>query len=169
MGSNVTHGYWNRPELTKLIFQAFTVNTQKGPALRTGDLGYLDEEGNVYIISRIKDVIIIHGKNYAPQDIEMSVEKVTQLRQSNFVAAFSIDISQSEELILVIEVRNISIEIINHIKTEVKKAIVAEHSLVPFDIVFVKYGGIPKTTSGKLKRSLCKELYLKNKLPLYQV
>jgi acyl-CoA synthetase (AMP-forming)/AMP-acid ligase II len=167
IGPNVSQGYWNKEEINKLIFKAYTRNTKQGPCFRTGDLGYLDEDNDLYIISRIKDIIIINGKNYAPQDIEMTVEQATGLRLSSFAAAFSVDVNGKEELIVVIEIKGLSQEEKKVVEQRVKRNLSYELNLTPYDIFFTPRGGIPKTTSGKLKRSSCKVMYQARKLPTY--
>lgn len=103
-GNSIAQGYWNQPELTQAVFQAYTANTNEGPFLRTGDLGFL-QDGELFFAGRLKDIVIIRGRNHYPQDIELTVEESHPLiRRSGCVAAFSADIANEERLIVVAEV-----------------------------------------------------------------
>lgn len=102
-GKSVAQGYWNKPEQTQQTFQAYTT-TNEGPFLRTGDLGFL-LEGELFVTGRLKDVVIIRGRNHYPQDIEATVEQCHALiRKPGCVAAFSVDIAGEEKLVIVAEV-----------------------------------------------------------------
>lgn len=167
-GPHVCSGYWNKPEISAETFAAVTSNTGLGPCLRTGDLGYLNAQGELFIVGRIKDLIIIRGKNFAPQDIEYTVERCSELIKPNSVIAFSIE-QQEERLIVVLQIRTPqSSENRQQLSKLIRKNLLAEHNVLVADIVFVGRGGIPKTTSGKLQRLLCKRHYLANTLPLSQ-
>ncbi|MEK7990857.1 MAG: amino acid adenylation domain-containing protein [Thiotrichaceae bacterium] len=102
-GKSVTQGYWQNPEATEKAFNAYIVNTDEGPFLRTGDLGFFDE-GELFITGRLKDVIIIRGRNYYPQDIETTLEQSHFTLKTNASAAFSVDIDGEEKLMVAIEV-----------------------------------------------------------------
>jgi len=102
-GSSIAQGYWNQPELTQAVFQAYTTNTNEGPFLRTGDLGFL-QDGELFFTGRLKDIVIIRGRNHYPQDIELTVEEShPSIRRPGCVAAFSADIAGEERLIVVAE------------------------------------------------------------------
>lgn len=168
-GSHIAQGYWNKPEVNK---ETFNINTVEGcgPCFRTGDLGYLTAEGEIVLTGRLKDLIIIRGKNYAPQDLEKSVESCSDSIKPNFALAFSYDNENKEKLIIAVEIRDaISAQDIELLKIKIKEKLSMEHELLPDEIVFVARGAIPKTTSGKLQRQLCKKLYLNDELPLMQL
>jgi acyl-CoA synthetase (AMP-forming)/AMP-acid ligase II len=101
--SSVALGYWNNPEATKSTFQAYLADTGEGPFLRTGDLGFL-KDGELFVTSRLKDLIIIGGANHYPQDIELTAEKSCPSIKPTCSAAFSIDVFDGERLIIVAEV-----------------------------------------------------------------
>jgi len=168
-GDHVCAGYWGKPELSKQIFAAFTQDSAQGPYLRTGDLAYLNEQGELFIVGRLKDLIIIRGKNYAPQDIEKTIENVSELIKPNSVAAFSSEFDQEEHLIVIVEIRaRLTKSQAIDLTKEIRKHLLADHNIVAKDIVLTGRGGIAKTTSGKLQRQLCKQNYLNQQLPLLQ-
>ena len=162
-GPSVAAGYWKRVEESEQVFSARLADTGEGPYLRTGDLGFLDG-GQLYIAGRSKDVMIIAGENRYPQDVEQSVEGVDPvLRPSNIV--FSADIDGEERLIVVHEVvGNATPEDTERAFAAIRSTVARDHGLQVFDIVFVRPGGVPKTSSGKVARSSCKDAYLNGSL-----
>ncbi|MEK7433764.1 MAG: fatty acyl-AMP ligase [Cyanobacteriota bacterium] len=168
-GKHVGKGYWNKPEISKQIFEAFTTDTNEGPFLRTGDLGFM-KNGELFITGRLKDLIIIRGKNYAPQDIEFVAESVNESIKNNCSSAFSIDVNDEEVLIIIAEIdkkysENIDIE---KIKNLVRRKVSSECGLSIYDFVLIKNNTIPRTTSGKIQRSGCKKAYLENNLSIFE-
>jgi acyl-CoA synthetase (AMP-forming)/AMP-acid ligase II len=156
-GPSIALGYWKKEEATKEIFNAHTLDDE-GPYLRTGDKGFLHEK-ELYITGRIKDLIIINGKNYYPQDIELTVEKSDKAIRGGGVVAFAIDKEGREELVVLAEMKSSELDksgLINKIKNKVRES----HELLINDLIFIKPRTIPKTSSGKLQRYLCKQLYL---------
>ena len=103
-GPSVAQGYWQYPEKTEQTFSAYTIDTEEGPFLRTGDLGFLREDGELFITGRLKDVIIIRGRNHYPQDIEKTVEQSYPAFIPNRSAAFSLEMDGQEKLVVVVEV-----------------------------------------------------------------
>jgi acyl-CoA synthetase (AMP-forming)/AMP-acid ligase II len=103
-GGNVAEGYWDNPEATQATYGAVIQDSGEGPFLRTGDLGFL-YEGDLYITGRHKDLIIVRGRNYYPQDIEYTVEKCHPAMRPGCGAAFSIQVEGNEQLVIVQEVR----------------------------------------------------------------
>jgi acyl-CoA synthetase (AMP-forming)/AMP-acid ligase II len=103
-GSSVAKGYWNRPEQTRKTFQAYLADTKEGPFLRTGDLGFVREDGELFVTGRLKDVIIIRGRNHYPQDIEQTVEQSHPALIPQRSAAFSVEVEGKEKLVVVVEV-----------------------------------------------------------------
>ena len=101
-GESVAAGYWNRPEETAHTFGAYLADTGDGPFLRTGDLGFLNEE-ELFITGRLKDLIIIRGRNLYPQDIEAIVARCHPALHAGGGAAFSIDVAGEERLVIVHE------------------------------------------------------------------
>jgi long chain fatty acid CoA FadD26 len=163
-GENVAMGYWRNPQQTERTFGAKLVNPSSGtpesPWLRTGDLGAISD-GELFIMGRIKDLLIVDGRNHYPDDIEATVQEITGGR----VAAISIPGDRTEQLVAIIELkkRGDSNEDAMHrlrtVKREVTSAISQTHSLRVADVVLVPPGSIPITTSGKVQRSACVERY----------
>jgi len=162
-GPSVTHGYWDKPDKTSLTFGGYVPNTNEGPFLRSGDLGFFHKK-ELYITGRIKDLIISGGKNHYPHDIERSVENALQSIQPTGCAVFSVTNSESEDIVVVVEIRHRHELEHEKISSAIREAISMNHGLKVHDIRFTKPGGIPRTTSGKLRRFLCKEKYITGNL-----
>jgi fatty acid CoA ligase FadD21 len=163
-GDNVAAGYWSRPPEEQRCFGATLVDpspgTPDGPWLRTGDLGFISE-GELFIVGRIKDLLIIRGRNHYPEDIEATVQGITLGR----VAAISVPLDSTEKLVTVIELKrrgDSTLEAthwLSGIKSDVMSAISNAHGLNVGDLVLVPPGSIPTTTSGKIRRAACVEQY----------
>lgn len=156
-GTNVALGYWHRPVETEETFNAYLADTKKGPFLRTGDLGFrIDDE--FFVTGRLKDVIIIRGRNHYPQDIELTVERSHSALRLNSGAAFSLDIDGKEELVIVQEVERTYLRSMNidEVVGNIRQAITREHDLQVYAIVLLKTASIPKTSSGKIQRRACR-------------
>lgn len=164
-GSHVAKGYWNNPEATRETFAAYTVNPRRGPFLRSGDLGFV-YDGQLYIAGRRKDLIIIRGRNYYPQDIEQVVEQVQPAIFPSSVAAFSVDVADEEKLVIVAEVDRAYVPGLNAelLARPIMRAVSEKFELALHEIVFLQPTTLPKTSSGKLKRGLTRQKYLENKL-----
>ncbi len=146
-GTSVTSGYYKRPEATAATFH--------DDWLRTGDLAYLIE-GELVICGRIKDVIIVAGRNVFPEDVERSVAEIDGVRAGN-VIAFGVQRSRREGVVVVAEAKAGDIEVIrNQVAARVRDVL----GLAADEIVLVAPGTLPKTSSGKLQRSLCRDRYL---------
>jgi FkbH-like protein len=160
---SVAQGYWNRPEETAQTFHARILNTGEGPFLRTGDLGFI-KDGKLTITGRLKDLIIIRGLNYYPQDIELTVERCHSALRPGCGAAFSVEITGEERLVLVHEVngqRGLQLDaLIEDIRLEVMR----EHELQVYAIILIRAQSIPKTSSGKIQRNSCKARFLAGSL-----
>ncbi|MEN8220455.1 MAG: AMP-binding protein, partial [Pseudomonadota bacterium] len=102
-GPNVAQGYWNNSQETEKTFQAYLADTGEGPFLRTGDLGFL-KDGELFVTGRLKDIIIIRGRNYYPQDIELTVENSYPILRQGCSAAFSVEVNGEERLVVVAEI-----------------------------------------------------------------
>ena len=158
-GPSVANGYWNKPSDTHLTFHAHLANSNDGPYLRTGDLGFL-HNGQLFITGRIKDLIIIEGKNYYPHDIERTVEDSHALLRSGSCAAFSINSSSGERLIIIAELEAKLMDNADGIKKTIRMAVSIHHELKVEDVELTIPGSIPRTTSGKIKHHLCKLNYI---------
>jgi amino acid adenylation domain-containing protein len=203
-GSSVTQGYWKQSDLTQDSFQAYLANPGEGPFLRTGDLGFM-KDGELFITGRLKDLIIIRGRNHYPQDIEWTVEQSHPAIRRNCCAAFSVNGTSEERLIIVAEVerryrerrrrsntdtcsggerRRLSdrrqakvidpgfngklhhVPNLDETITSIRRAIGEHHGLQAHTIVLLKYGTIPRTSSGKIQRHACKSGFLNDHLDI---
>jgi thioester reductase-like protein len=163
-GESRARGYWNRPELNRESFEGRVANDPAdGEAyLRTGDLGFF-HEGELFVCGRIKDMIIIHGVNYYPQDIESIVEAASPKIRKGGSVAFDTQEADGEALVVVAEVRSAEDA---PDPWEIVRAIRTQYYVDPRTIVFVPHGAISKTTSGKLSRSRTRERWLAGELPV---
>jgi fatty acid CoA ligase FadD28 len=163
-GDNVCMGYWNKPEQTQHTFHGQIVDASGGLSdehwLRTGDLGFI-HDGELFIVGRIKDLLIVRGRNHYPDDIEATIGEVTGGR----VAAISVQDGPSEQLVAIIEVKKRGatdeeiLQTYQTVRREVTSAISTAHGISAADLVLVGRGAIPITTSGKVRRSACVEQY----------
>lgn len=162
-GDGVTQGYWNRPELTEQTFRAHLSDTGDGPFLRTGDLGFI-KDGELFITGRLKDLIIIGGRNHYPQDIELTAEQCHLGLRPGCTAAFSVEVDGEERLVIAAEFdprsRRLPAEEWKLLKTAVLRAVSDYFGLHVHELVLLKLGGVPKTSSGKIKRQECRKAYL---------
>ncbi|MEO0928067.1 MAG: AMP-binding protein, partial [Cyanobacteria bacterium J06643_13] len=162
---SVAQGYWNRPEQTLQTFQAHLADTGEGPWLRTGDLGFV-QEGELFITGRIKDVIIIRGRNHYPQDIEQTIENSHPALRNSCGAAFAVEIDGNEQLVIAQEVERSYIRKldVDGVVAAIRKAVSEDHGLFVSGIVLLKTASIPKTSSGKIQRHACKQGFLADSL-----
>jgi acyl transferase domain-containing protein/acyl-CoA synthetase (AMP-forming)/AMP-acid ligase II/acyl carrier protein len=160
-GASVAQGYWNQPQQTKEVFQNYLADEKTGPFLRTGDLGFL-LDGELFITGRLKDLIIIMGRNHYPQDIEITVEKSHPALRPDNGAVFAIEINNSERLVVVQEVERSYLRRLNanEVIGAIRKAVAEEHDLQTYAILLLKTNSLPKTSSGKVRRSACREGFI---------
>ncbi|MDJ0704852.1 MAG: LLM class flavin-dependent oxidoreductase, partial [Leptolyngbyaceae cyanobacterium MO_188.B28] len=165
-GKNVAQGYWNRDLETQTTFAAHLSNTGQGPYLRTGDLGFLDQDGEVFVTGRLKEVIIIRGRNYYPQDIERVTEKSHPALRPNSGVAFSIEIEGQERLIIAHEVERSYLRKLNvtEIASAVREAVSEEFELQVHSVLLLKTNSLLKTSSGKIQRRGCRSAWLSGTL-----
>jgi long-chain fatty acid adenylyltransferase FadD28 len=163
-GDNVAMGYWHNPDDTERTFRANLVDpsagTPEGPFLRTGDLGVISA-GELFITGRIKDLVIVDGRNHYPDDIEATVQEITGGR----VAAISVPGDHGEKLAVIAEFmtsRDSQDDVVRELGT-VQRHVISEvatiHGIRVADLVLVPPASIPLTTSGKIRRSACAEQY----------
>jgi acyl-CoA synthetase (AMP-forming)/AMP-acid ligase II/acyl carrier protein len=157
-GPHVAGSYWNRPEETKATLKAYIAD--KGPFLRTGDLGFI-HAGELFVTGRAKDLIIIRGRNYFPQDIELTVENSHASLRAGGGAAFSIDLSGDERLVVLQEVDRRHNSDLNDVIGAIRRAVSEEFELQVHAIDLLKPGSLPKTSSGKIQRHACRAGFLK--------
>jgi 8-amino-7-oxononanoate synthase/acyl carrier protein len=174
-GPSVAQGYWNRADASAETFGAMlaqphqlpseqpvaTWRPNPGPYLRTGDLGFFDN-GELFVAGRLKDLIIIRGRNHYPQDIEHAVEEASTLVRAGSIAAFAVDVEGRERVAVVAEVergRREPAEIAAAFEA-IRKRLATEHELAVEAIVLVRPNSVPKTSSGKIQRHACKRQFL---------
>lgn len=167
---SVCKGYWGKEYLTQEVFQATLKNDSK-LYLRSGDIGFKDENELFTITGRLKDLIIINGKNHYPSDIEDTVSQLSPLIRKGCVVAFSSSNSfesgknqgETESLVIVLEIKkNTSISQQNELLKKIQKVIFEFHEIHIKDCVLISAGELSKTTSGKLQRLENKKRYEEN-------
>jgi acyl-CoA synthetase (AMP-forming)/AMP-acid ligase II len=176
---NVAQGYWNRPEETARTFQAHLADTGEGPFLRTEDLGFL-KEGELFVTGRLKDLIIIGGRNLYPHDIELTVEQSHPAIRPGCCAAFSVDVADEERLIVTTEVErryqpadrypqdgkahsSSKVRLLLDVEAvvrSIRRAVAEEHDVRVYTVVLLRAGRIPMTPSGKVQRRACQASFL---------
>lgn len=193
-GPNMGTGYWNKPEETVATFQN-TLKSRTSPShadgaaddanwVRTGDLGAY-HDGDLYITGRVKDLVIIDGRNHYPQDLEYSAQEATKALRTGFVAAFSVPANQlpdevfanaqsglkrdsgdtSEQLVIVGERAAGTHKMeVDPISDAIRAAIAVRHGVTVRDVLLTSAGAIPRTSSGKIGRRACRAAYLDGSL-----
>ena len=167
-GPNVAAGYWRNAEATDATFQARIEGGPNGSWLRTGDLGFMDSAGELFITGRIKDVLIVRGMNHYPQDIEATVQAAHISLRRHCGAAFMVqDASGREKIAVVQEVERTFRHQIDpgEIEGMIREAVINEHEIAVDHIVLTLPSSVPKTTSGKVQRGLTRRLWLEGLLP----
>ena len=167
-GPNVARSYWRNPEASRTNLNAQIAGDDDGANwLRTGDLGFLDEAGELFITGRIKDLIIIRGINHYPQDIEHTVQALHPALRQNCGAAFSVPDDLGEETLVVVqEVERTERNRIDPVEMTglIRQGVTDQHELFARHIMLIRPGSLPKTTSGKIQRSLTRRLWLERRL-----
>jgi acyl-CoA synthetase (AMP-forming)/AMP-acid ligase II len=169
-GPNVASFYWRNEELTRNDLHAAMAGTDDDADwLRTGDLGFLDSDGELFITGRIKDLIIIRGNNHYPQDIEATVQALHPALRQNGGAAFSVPDDRGEEtLVIVQEIERTERNRIDptEITDRIREGVADQHELFARHIALIRPGTLPKTTSGKIQRGRTRRLWLEGGLDL---
>lgn len=181
---SVAQGYWGRPEETARVFGAALAENGGGPYLRSGDLGVLIGD-ELFVVGRLKDVLIVRGMKHYPQDLELTVERYHDAIRPGCSAAFSVDARDGERVVVVAEVdprrlsgRKVSrhelrspatvssdvLDAARHVAHGVRNAIALEHGIQLYGIALLPPGTIPKTSSGKIRRSACAQGWLDDSL-----
>ncbi len=164
-GPSVALGDRQQPEATQETFDGYLADTGAGPFLRTGDLGFLQGK-ELFVTGRIKDLIIIRGRNHYPQDIEQTVEKSHPSLQHSAGATFSVEIDGEERLVIVQEVKRTHIRNlpVDEVLGNIRQAVTQEHQVQIHALLLLEPGTIPKTSSGKIQRRACREGFLTHTL-----
>jgi fatty acid CoA ligase FadD28 len=165
-GANVAMGYWQKPQQTERTFNARLIGAPEGtpeePWLRTGDLGFFCD-GELFIVGRDKDLLVIYGRNHYPDDIEVTIQEITGGR----TAAIAVPDGRTEKLVVIAELKKRGdspdefMDRLRIVTREVTSAISRSHGLAVADLVLVAPGSLPITTSGKVRRGACAEQYRK--------
>lgn len=163
-GPCVASGYWRRPEVTEQTFAARTTDGQ-GPFLRTGDLGIVIDN-QLYVTGRIKEVMIVRGRNIYPQDIEATVQRSHDALKPAGGAVFSVDREDGEAIVVVQEIERswLATADRDELVSRISEAVFREHDIAVSDVVLTKPETVPKTSAGKIQRVLCRTLYQRGEL-----
>lgn len=165
-GESVAQGYWGKEQLTKETFQAELNPTDGKHYLRSGDMGFL-HQGELFITGRLKDLIIINGRNIYPQDIEQHLKTLSPHFSSGMAAAFSVESDGREKVVVIQEIdkrHGLTQPQLHEIITQAKLSISRYFEAAIHCIEIIPRGTLPRTTSGKVQRRLCKDLWMKDKL-----
>ncbi|MFF7450321.1 MULTISPECIES: AMP-binding protein [unclassified Streptomyces] len=160
-GPCVASGYFRRPEESERTFRArIRGETADETFLRTGDLGFV-RDGEVYVTGRLKDLIVVRGRNHYPQDLEYTAENSHPLLRPASAAAFPVDTGSGEALVVVIEAdsRVLRLDAEEDVVVAVREAIRRDHRIEAEHVVLIRRGTLPKTTSGKVRRRPCREQF----------
>lgn len=150
-GDSVAAGYWNRPAETAEAFGATLADTGAGGFLRTGDLGFV-HEGEMFVAGRIKDLLIINGRNHYPQDIEFTVERAHPAVRPGCCAVFSVEADGAERLGVALEVDLRHGADPHAVIQLVIQEILEAHGVYPYSVALLPARSVPKTSSGKIQR-----------------
>jgi acyl-CoA synthetase (AMP-forming)/AMP-acid ligase II/acyl carrier protein len=165
-GDSVAGGYFESPDATAETFQARLADSKEGPFLRTGDLGFLFEK-QLFVTGRLKNLIIIRGRNHYPEDIEQTINAAYEGLRVGYCAAFSVEVEEHDQLVVVQEVepRHRDLDTDAAIQA-IRTAISLRHELEVYAVILIKAGTVPKTSSGKTRRAACRQLYLNGELEI---
>ena len=162
-GASVACGYWKQPTETEKVFRAM-LGEGDGPFLRTGDLGFL-KDGELFVTGRLKDMIILRGRNIYPQDIEWTVEHCHRAVRAGGTAAFAVEIGGTERLAIVQESeRARDQDALGEIITSIRRSVAEQHDIDVHAIRLIKALTLPKTSSGKVQRHVCREAFMAGSL-----
>ena len=170
-GEGVSTGYWNRPELTATVFNQRLSAGDAKSYMRTGDMGFI-RNGELFVVGRLKDLIVINGANHAPDDLEREVQLSHPAVDHAGCAAFSIEGEVTDLLVVVAELRREWVRRKHErpaIISAIRAAIRQSHDLAVFEVVLIRPGALPRTSSGKVRRRQCRVEYLANSLGVVTV
>ncbi|HMY16702.1 MAG TPA: amino acid adenylation domain-containing protein, partial [Polyangium sp.] len=162
-GASVAAGYWNQSSENEITFHAHLADTGEGPFLRTGDLGFV-RDGQLFVTGRRKDLLIIAGRNHYPHDIERAVEGAHRLVRAGCCAAFSLEVEAEERLGIAAEIQAVDGAEIDTVVAAIRHAVLEEFGVYAHAVVLLAPRSIPKTSSGKIQRSACREAFLSGTL-----
>jgi len=162
-GPSVARGYWHNPRLTRETFRGEIAGEEGRFFLRTGDLGFLDA-GELFVTGRIKDLIILSGENHHPEDVEAAVGDAHPLQRPDAWVAFSVDLDDREQLVVAGEVSRPKDGEMEAIAAAIREKAAEELELQVHTVLLLRPGSLPRTTSGKLQRRLCRSRFLDGSL-----
>lgn len=162
-GPSVAIGYWNNPEASAAFFAQLP--EEDGRFLRTGDLGFR-RDGSLYATGRIKELIVLQGRNLYPQDLEATVEVIDPAFRRGGCAVFALE-EENEGLVIVQELDFRKSANTDNLAARILEQLLSDHDLTAVaSLLLVPPGQVPRTSSGKLQRLLCRDLYLNEKLDI---
>jgi acyl-CoA synthetase (AMP-forming)/AMP-acid ligase II len=167
-GPDIARGYWGRRQESEDTFGARVADDGDGPFLRTGDLGAV-YDGHLFVTGRLKDLIIVAGRNHYPQDLEATVEEAHPAIRRGCCAAFALECDGAERVIVVAEVRPEGHEAgvdLDELRRAVRSAVARDHDVNVSEVALVAPHSVPKTSSGKLQRSACRLAFEHDELPV---
>jgi acyl-CoA synthetase (AMP-forming)/AMP-acid ligase II len=158
-GPSVAAGYLNRPEETARTFGA-SLAGEEGSWLRTGDLGFVDADGFLFVTGRVKDTLVVFGRNHYPQDLEETVESAGTAIRPHFVAVFAQPTADRERITVVAEIRRGAVDELAGppLTWSILRKLSDQHEIQADEVWLVRQGQVPKTTSGKIRRASCREM-----------
>lgn len=163
-GPSVAQGYWGRADTDSIFKAKLEGQADETPHLRTGDLGFL-LDGELFITGRKKDLLIIRGRNFYPQDIEYTASKSHENLNAMASAAFSVVQEEEEKLVVLQETdRNVPDDKLDDVIDSIRRQVSEEHGLMPYAVSLLKRNSLPLTSSGKIQRFRCRELFLEGAL-----
>ncbi len=159
-GPGVFQGYWQDPDATAAALE--------DGWLRTGDLGFLDESGELYLTGRIKEILILHGQNLMPHELEWIADEISGSGGAQRSAAFSVTVpgkeGEGEQAVLLLESSEKNEDSLARLEHDVRSQIGRRLSIPLADLMLLRRGSLPKTSSGKVQRRLAREAYLRGEL-----
>jgi acyl carrier protein len=165
-GSSIAMGYNGLPNLTSEVFGISPAGKDEPVWLRTGDLGFLYKD-ELFITGRLKDLIIIRGRNFYPQDLEKTIEESHSSIRKTCSVAFSIELNGEEKLVVIAELkRSLFHPDTDKIMEAIVAAIFREFEIMPARVVLIRTGSLQKTSSGKIMRRAMRESFLSGKLEI---
>ena len=162
--NGVSAGYWDNTQATEETFQK-ELGSLNRSFLNTGDVGFL-LDGNLYITGRSKDLVIIDGRNISPEDLETIVEESVPSIKIGSAVAFSVACGQREQIVVIVGIdeRSHDSNSLQLLANEIRAAITYQADVPIHEIRFVRRCSLPKTSSGKKQRKICRDLYIMGSL-----
>ncbi len=161
--SVASQGYWERPQQNQEVFEAKLVPDGEDSYLRTGDMGFLCD-GELFVTGRLKEMLVIRGRNFYPQDLERTVQ-AAHPGLADGGAALVVEGKRGETLVIVQELARAARQVeTKQVFAKIRAALAEVHELRPASIVLVRPYSLPRTTSGKMQRLLCRQMYLDDQL-----